>query len=362
MLKKLKNFITKYKFLIAGFVLVFCVLILILVPTFSEKTTSTIWDGSIASSFTSGDGTQNNPYIISNGSELAYLFTKLKSEDSSSYFNKFYEIENNINFDNRDFSFIDATKTFSGTINGNGYILSNLTLNTCSLNEETNTCEYALFSNLNNATIKNINISNLTITSNTISNHRSVAVISTSATNSNINNISLSNIEYKITADRNYETKSSGLLITDNQNNTIENIHIDLKDNNSNTSNLIHTYNNSTISNIIYHKNNAKLFNNINTEISTSYGYNKTNNIITFENKYPVKTILNTLNKKSELKWAYADNTIRMRNTGVDEVKTKAAPTSITSHESGISGSTIYINDFIADYDYYMGLNYTTST
>ena len=139
MLKKLKNFITKYKFLIAGFVLVFCVLILILVPTFSEKTTSTIWDGSIASSFTSGDGTQNNPYIISNGSELAYLFSKLKSEDSSSYFNKFYEIENNINFDNRDFSFIDATKTFSGTINGNGYILSNLTLNTCSLNEETNT-------------------------------------------------------------------------------------------------------------------------------------------------------------------------------------------------------------------------------
>lgn len=362
MLKKLKNFITKYKFLIAGFVLVFCVLILILVPTFSEKTTSTIWDGSIASSFTSGDGTQNNPYIISNGSELAYLFTKLKSEDSSSYFNKFYEIENNINFDNRDFSFIDATKTFSGTINGNGYILSNLTLNTCSLNEETNTCEYALFSNLNNATIKNINISNLTITSNTISNHRSVAVISTSATNSNINNISLSNIEYKITADRNYETKSSGLLITDNQNNTIENIHIDLKDNNSNTSNLIHTYNNSTISNIIYHKNNAKLFNNINNEISTSYGYNKTNNIITFENNYPVKTILNTLNKKSELTWAYADNTIRMRNTGVDEVKTKAAPTSITSHESGISGSTIYINDFIADYDYYMGLNYTTST
>lgn len=361
MLEKLKNFISKYKFLIAGLILIFCVLILILVPTFSEKTSSTIWDGSIASSFADGDGTQNNPYIISNGSELAYLFTKLKSEDSSLYFNKFYEIENNINFDGRDFSFIDATKTFSGTINGNGYILSNLTLNTCSLNEETNTCEYALFSNLNNATIKNINISNLTITSNSINNHRSVAVISTSATNSNINNVSLSNIEYKITSDQNYETKSSGLLINDNQNNTIGNIHIDLNDNNSNTSNLIYTYNYSTISNIIYHKNNAKLFNNVDTEISSSYGYNKTNNIITFENKYPVKTILKALNKNSELTWAYADNTIRMRNTGVDEVQTIAESSSITSHESGISGSTIYINDFIADYDYYMGLNYTTS-
>ena len=49
--------------------------------------------------------------------------------------------------------------------------------------------------------------------------------------------------------------------------------------------------------------NNAKLFNNVDTEISSSYGYNKTNNIITFENKYPVKTILKALNKNSELIW-----------------------------------------------------------
>ena len=63
MLEKLKNFISKYKFLIAGLILIFCVLILILVPTFSEKTSSTIWDGSIASSFADGDGTQNNPYV-----------------------------------------------------------------------------------------------------------------------------------------------------------------------------------------------------------------------------------------------------------------------------------------------------------
>lgn len=362
MLEKLKNFINKYKFLIAGFILVFCVVILILVPTFSEKTTSTIWDGTIASTFTKGDGTKNNPYIISNGSELAFLFTKLKSEDSTLYFNKFYELNNNINFDNRDFSFIDATKTFSGTINGNGYTLSNLTLNTCSYNEETQNCEYALFSNLYNATIKNINITDLKITSTTISNHRSVAVLATNASDSNLNNISLSNIEYDITNDPNYQTKSSGLLINDNENNIINNIHIDLKDNNKSSSILIHTYNNSNVSNIVYHINSLKIFNNSDIQIQTSYGYNKTNNIITFENKYPVKTIINTLNKSSELTWAYSNNTIRMRNTGKDDIKLFAAPSSITTHESGISGNTIYVNDFIADYDYYMGLNYTTST
>ncbi|MDO4376438.1 MAG: hypothetical protein Q4C33_04640, partial [bacterium] len=126
-----------------------------LYPTFTEKLSSSIWDGSIATSFSKGDGSESNPYIISDGSEFAFLFTKLKSEDSSSYFNKFYEIQNNIDFDNRDFSFIDSTKTFSGNINGNGYTLSNLNFNTCSPNADTGNCEYALFSNLNNATIKN---------------------------------------------------------------------------------------------------------------------------------------------------------------------------------------------------------------
>ena len=67
-----------------------------LYPTFSEKLTSSIWDGSIATSFQNGDGSESNPYIITEGSEFALLFNKLKSEDSSSYFNKFYEIKNNI--------------------------------------------------------------------------------------------------------------------------------------------------------------------------------------------------------------------------------------------------------------------------
>lgn len=116
-----------------------------LYPTFSEKLTSSIWDGSIATSFQNGDGSESNPYIITEGSEFALLFNKLKSEDSSSYFNKFYEIKNNIDFDNRDFSFIETSKTFSGTINGNGYTLSNLNFNNCSSNEETATCEYSLF-------------------------------------------------------------------------------------------------------------------------------------------------------------------------------------------------------------------------
>lgn len=333
-----------------------------LYPTFTEKLSSSIWDGSIATSFSKGDGSESNPYIISDGSEFAFLFTKLKSEDSSSYFNKFYEIQNNIDFDNRDFSFIDSTKTFSGNINGNGYTLSNLNFNTCSPNADTGNCEYALFSNLNNATIKNLNIINLKVTSSAINTNRTVAALATNANNSTINNISLSGIEYNIAEDANYQTTSAGLLINDNQNNNINNIQVDMTDNNQNSAILIYNYNNSTVSNIIYHINNLNLFNNADSSNITSYGYNKTNNIITFENQYPVKSIINILNKNSNLSWTYANNTIRLMNTGVEDVEPVAEVSGITSHESGITNDTVYVNDFIADYDYYMGLNYTTST
>lgn len=333
-----------------------------LYPTFTEKLSSSIWDGSIATSFSKGDGSESNPYIISDGSEFAFLFTKLKSEDSSSYFNKFYEIQNNIDFDNRDFSFIDSTKTFSGNINGNGYTLSNLNFNTCSPNADTGNCEYALFSNLNNATIKNLNIINLKVTSSATNTNRTIAVLATNANNSTINNISLSGIEYNIAEDVNYQTASAGLLINDNQNNNINNIQVDMTDNNQNSAILIYNYNNSTVSNIIYHINNLNLFNNSDSSNITSYGYNKTNNIITFENQYPVKSIINILNKTSNLSWTYANNTIRLMNTGVEDVEPIAEQGDITSHESGITNDTVYVNDFIADYDYYMGLNYTTST
>ena len=39
-----------------------------ILTTFSEKLTSSIWDGSIATSFQNGDGSESNPYIITEGS------------------------------------------------------------------------------------------------------------------------------------------------------------------------------------------------------------------------------------------------------------------------------------------------------
>lgn len=71
-----------------------------LIPTLSKLisgtrgSTKVIWDGTIASSFNSGSGTKSDPYVITDGSELAFL--SLKLEDTS-YNNNYFIITDNIN-------------------------------------------------------------------------------------------------------------------------------------------------------------------------------------------------------------------------------------------------------------------------
>ena len=156
-INKLKN----RRLLVSVLLLFFVANIFAIFTTFTEKTSSTIWDGKIAKKFSGGDGSSTNPYIIKNGSELAYFFTLINSEDNSEYFNKFYELKNNINMDGRDFSFAKLDKTFSGSFDGNGYSVFNFTLDNYYLNEE-NEASFNLFDSLYSATIKNLNLSDIT--------------------------------------------------------------------------------------------------------------------------------------------------------------------------------------------------------
>lgn len=57
------------------------------------STSINVWSGNIASSFSDGDGTQENPYIISNGEELAYLASQLKT---TNYENTYFKLSNDI--------------------------------------------------------------------------------------------------------------------------------------------------------------------------------------------------------------------------------------------------------------------------
>ena len=52
-----------------------------------------VWDGSVASSYKEGDGSVNNPFIISNAAELAYFSLEL---ETNNYANTYFKLTNNI--------------------------------------------------------------------------------------------------------------------------------------------------------------------------------------------------------------------------------------------------------------------------
>ena len=52
-----------------------------------------VWDGSVAENYKDGDGTELDPYVISNGSELAYFQLQLQTND---YENAYFVLSNDI--------------------------------------------------------------------------------------------------------------------------------------------------------------------------------------------------------------------------------------------------------------------------
>ena len=81
----------------------------------TEDVASDKWDGNIASSFSGGSGTYADPYIIKTGGELL-----LVKDYRSSYF----ELGGNIDLNNHNW----LPFAFEGTLDGKGYIISNLNI------------------------------------------------------------------------------------------------------------------------------------------------------------------------------------------------------------------------------------------
>ena len=162
MFKRLLDKIKNRRLLVVVLLLFFAVNLFTLYNTFTEKTTSSVWDGKVASKFHAGTGASNDPYIINTGGELAYFFKVINSEDHDEYFNKFYKITNNIDLNGYDFSFAEFDKTFSGNLDGNGYNIFNFKITNFYVDEENETASYTLFDSLYSAHIKNINFSDIT--------------------------------------------------------------------------------------------------------------------------------------------------------------------------------------------------------
>ena len=92
--------IRENKTLVLSAIFLVLLVVFVAIPTLSTyKITSsvseiTIWDGTVASSYAGGNGTEESPYIISNGSELMFLANQLETE--TDYEGKYFVLNDDI--------------------------------------------------------------------------------------------------------------------------------------------------------------------------------------------------------------------------------------------------------------------------
>ena len=132
-MKDMKNKVFEYfknhKAIAILMIVVFVFAISIGIPTlarYRNRTSmvdSVVWDGTIATSFKSGNGKINSPYVISNGSELAYLAESLKI---TNYENTYFVLANDIVLNDGIFEY-DKLTGIKYLINGNIYYLDEYT-------------------------------------------------------------------------------------------------------------------------------------------------------------------------------------------------------------------------------------------
>ncbi len=145
------------------------------------------WDGESADAFNGGTGTEEDPYIIANASQLAYFRDQVDA-GIDDYEGKHVKLANNI-FLNHEAEFSnlfdpigwgygysghnrnnEAGKVFRGTFDGDNYAIHGLWQNGWDLESKTGTdytytnCGGGLFASVENATIKNLRMIDAVVT------------------------------------------------------------------------------------------------------------------------------------------------------------------------------------------------------
>lgn len=198
----------------------FTLLLSIAIPSlarFKNRNTmkeASVWSGAVATSYSGGNGSINNPYIISSGEELAFFSNQLRN---TNYENKYFKLSKDIvmnngsfyysnedgaifvtnetnyylkEFSNELYSSSDRTGSVSGTVNlfsslnnfkgnfdGDFHTISGIYISS------NNAKELALFTSLNGV------VSNLYLENSLIYGGDITAGIASTAINSNINNV-----------------------------------------------------------------------------------------------------------------------------------------------------------------------------
>ena len=101
--------------------------------------TSAIWDGTAATGFASGSGTESDPYIIESAGQLAYLAETVNN--GTDYYDKYIKLSNDIELNdyNAKYWILNAvewtaigtsSKSFRGTFDGSEHTVSGIYIDT----------------------------------------------------------------------------------------------------------------------------------------------------------------------------------------------------------------------------------------
>ena len=329
------------------------------------------WDGeSISSSFSSGNGSEENPFIINNGADLNY-FRSLMSDET--YNSLHYRLGNDIDLDSHLFTTAD---TFKGTLDGDGYTIYNALFSGL---EKEDTIYYGLFSTIDGGTVKNLNINKENIVLLDTEKKYVIGTLSGKVIDSNIYNVTISESNIDITKGKDKLNVVGGLIGEVGTDNNLHNIYLDTTINTTydNIGKIFYTLDSNVtdiISVVKVYGNNSDIKDYVNSsnesKISNLVVGDK-DNTNTFSSD-----ILKTLNDYNDgledYYFEYNEEKVVFKKYIVNINATPNTPlpfafgkgVDIPLHESGIdtSTNTIYINDLESDYNYYMGLNYTYTT
>lgn len=127
-----------------------------------------VWDGSIASGFAGGDGSESAPYEIADGAQLAYLARQVANENATyAGTGVHYILTDNIDLNNHEWCPIGTgvnlsgdssdNAIFHGSFDGNDKHITNVLIQ----NAKSYHRYFGLFGNIEGATIQNLTIDNL---------------------------------------------------------------------------------------------------------------------------------------------------------------------------------------------------------
>lgn len=116
---------------------------------------STTWDGTVDSSFRSGSGTEDDPYIIASADELAYLAKQVNATKPASnpLADAYFKLDADLDLDGKTWTPIGKSLYyFTGTFDGGGHTISGLSISTTSNYQ-------GLFGYVKDGTIQNLVVS-----------------------------------------------------------------------------------------------------------------------------------------------------------------------------------------------------------